>query len=337
MLCYWYISLQSIRLCPFWARHPFVPMGMHYIASYEVSFRVPFWMFTILLLSYFFLPFSSSAVSASEAFFISAVWSPMWFLLPDMVIASDGMPHHWAFYFQGSEIAISCSGIWSGSMCKVHITLQELQAVAFMLHKMVIWHSSKVLALHLANKTATAYFCNQSGTAFLFLYRLAWHILNVGSKCGITLIPAYIPTHLSVEADCLSWWRLIPEQYLLAHITQATFHLLSQLEVDWLASSYASQCQLCYNLELPLPLGVLGLNAFNHPYTYQVSYVFPPPALVPLVLSKFLVKHVTGQFRLLILVVPCWMEAPWLPKVLSILEDILHECSIVKASQWMFL
>ena len=45
--------------------------------------------------------------------------------------------------------------------------------------------------------------------------------------------------------------------------------------------------------------------------------MFPPPTLVPLVLSKFLVEHVEGQPGLLILVVPCWMKAPWLPTVLN--------------------
>ena len=46
---------------------------------------------------------------------------------------------------------------------------------------------------------------------------------------------------------------------------------------------------------------------------------FPPPALVPLVLSKFLTEHVKGQLRHLILVAPCWMEAPWLPTGLNML------------------
>ena len=45
-----------------------------------------------------------------------------------------------------------------------------------------------------------------------------------------------------------------------------------------------------------LLLGTLGLNAFNHPWTYQVSYFFPPE-LVPLDLSKFLAEHVTSYFR----------------------------------------
>ena len=61
------------------------------------------------------------------------------------------------------------------------------------------------------------------------------------------------------------------------------------------------------------------MNAFNHPWTYQVSYVFP---------------HVTDRtchksIHTLILVAPCCMEAPRLPTVLNTLEDIPN-CSHIK-------
>ena len=32
---------------------------------------------------------------------------PLKFLLPNMVIATDAMPSHWAFYFQGSGLPLS--------------------------------------------------------------------------------------------------------------------------------------------------------------------------------------------------------------------------------------
>ena len=83
-------------------------------------------------------------------------------------------------------------------------------------------------------------------------------------------------------------------------------------------------------LETPLPLGALGLNAFSHPWNFQVSCVFPSLALVPLVLSKFLAEHVNGQLRHLLLVAPCWMEAPLLPTVLNMLADDPWWCPIVK-------
>ena len=74
----------------------------------------------------------------------------------------------------------------------------------------------------------------------------------------------------------------------------------------------------------------MGLNAFNHPRAYQVSYVFPPPLLVSLVLAKFLADHVKDQFRLLFLVAVYSMEVTWLPTVLKNLEDIPFWWSIIQ-------
>ena len=41
-------------------------------------------------------------------------------------------------------------------------------------------------------------------------------------------------------------------------------------------------------------------------------------------------EHVTDQFRLLILVAPCLMEAAWLFTVLYMLEDVPEHCSVIK-------
>ena len=129
----------------------------------------------------------------------------MQFPLPDVVIAIYATPTHWACYFQGCGLPLSVSGAWSGSLCRAHIALQELQAVAIMLHRMAFCLSGKVVALHLENNTAKAYLCNEGGTVSPFLSRLACQILSLTDKHGITLLPAYIPTHLNVEADYLSW------------------------------------------------------------------------------------------------------------------------------------
>ena len=113
-------------------------------------------------------------------------------------------------------------------------------------------------------------------------------------------------------------------------MAQAAFHLWGLPEVDLLVSSHSTHCQHYYTLESPVPLGALRLNAFNQPGPFQVGYMFPPPALVPLVLSKFLAEHVKGQLRQLILVAPYWMEAPWLPTVLNMLADVPWQCPIIK-------
>ena len=199
-----------------------------------------------------------------------------------------------------------------------------------MLHRMAFYLSGKVVALHMDNSTAKAYLCNQGGTVSPFLSRLACQILSLTDKHGIILISAYIPTHLNVEADYLSWDWMLPEWHLLPQVAQAAFCLWGLPEMDLLASSCSTECQHYYILESLLPLGAFGLNAFNHPWMFQVSYVFPPPALVPLVLSQFLVEHVKGQLRYLIMVSPCWIEAPWLSAVLNMLADIPQWCSVIK-------
>ena len=70
------------------------------------------------------------------------------FPLPDMVIAPDATPTYWAFYIQGSGLLLSVSESWSGSLCRAHIALQELHAIAMMLHRMAFHLSGKVVALH---------------------------------------------------------------------------------------------------------------------------------------------------------------------------------------------
>ena len=84
-----------------------------------------------------------------------------------------------------------------------------------MQHRMAFHLSGKVITMHLDNSTAIAYLCNQGSTVSLFLSRLACWILNLTDTHSITLIPAYIPIHLNVEADCLSWGQLLQEWHLL--------------------------------------------------------------------------------------------------------------------------
>ena len=61
-----------------------------------------------------------------------------------------------------------------------------------------------------------------------------------------------------------------------------------------------------------------------------MSYIIPPSALVPPVLSRFLAAHVTGQFRLTILVACYQMEASYFPIMLNTLTDIPYQLPIIK-------
>ena len=161
-----------------------------------------------------------------------------------------------------------------------------------------------MVVLHLDNSTAKAYLHNQDDiVSFSFhieSHQQAWYY----SYSSIYTYPS------QCERQLYTGGSLVPEWHLLLFIAQATFQLWGQPEVDLLTSSYTNQHQHYYTLENPLPLAALRFNTFRHPWTYQESYVFPPSALVPLVMSMLLAEHVTGQFRLLSLVAPCLMEAP---------------------------
>ena len=63
--------------------------------------------------------------------------------------------------------------------------------------------------LNLDNSTAKAYSCYQGYMLSTFLFRLDCQLLHQASKHSITLIPEYIPTHLHVEANFLSWGKLV--------------------------------------------------------------------------------------------------------------------------------
>ena len=96
-------------------------------------------------------------------------------------------------------------------MHKAHFTLQELQAVDMMLCRMAFRLLGKFFVLHLDSCTVKAYVCNQGSTVSPFLSVTGGQILSLTDMHGITLIPAYIPTHLNVEADYLSQEWLCPE------------------------------------------------------------------------------------------------------------------------------
>ena len=76
---------------------------------------------------------------------------------------------------------------------------------------MVFYLADEVVPLGLDNITAQTYLCDEAGTVLPFLFRLICCILNLADRYDITLISAYIPTHLNLEADYLSWGRLVPE------------------------------------------------------------------------------------------------------------------------------
>ena len=143
------------QVMSFLVKTNFVPMATPSCRDCVVSFRV------IHLFSSVHFSFSVLCLGEQSSH-LQQTPVPLQFPLPDVVIATYVMST-WAFYFQGSGLPLSVSGSWSGSMCRAHIALWELQAVVMMLHRMAFNLFGKAVALYLDNSTAKAYLCNQGG------------------------------------------------------------------------------------------------------------------------------------------------------------------------------
>ena len=125
---------------------------------------------------------------------------------------------------------------WYGTMCKMHISLQELQAVALMPCKMAFRLSSNVVALHLDNCTVKAYLCNQGGTSSLFLSRLAYHIFNLADKQGITLEPASLHCSVCISSLGSNWSGFFG--ILMYQLMSVLLHLGKSLTSGFLGVEY---------------------------------------------------------------------------------------------------
>ena len=108
-----------------------MPMATPNFSDGVMLFRVTCGMFVILQLTYFLFQISGSALCQFlQLAQLQQSPVPLQFSLLDVVIATDTIPTHWAFYFQDSELPLSISGPWTSTMCRVHIALQELQGLA---------------------------------------------------------------------------------------------------------------------------------------------------------------------------------------------------------------
>ena len=288
-----------------------------------MSFRVTCWLLNTLLLTFQLCINWNGYLICSRVWFPCNVHFQIWLLL------QMPCPHIWPFIFK--DLVCHYQLVGHGLVPCVGLILPCRSFRQLPWFCIDFFHlSGKVVALHLDNSTAKAYLCNDGGMVSPFLSRLAYQVLSVTDKHSITLIPAYIPTYLNVESDNMPCDQLFLELLLLPHMAKVGFHFgVYQRWTCWLPPIQLNasiitpwKCHYLWGLWGCLPSTSLG--------KFLISYMFPPPALVPLVLCKFLTEHVKGQLRLLILMSPCWMEAPGLPIVDKMLADIPQHCPIIK-------
>ena len=224
-------------------------MDTHNFDDCVVIFRGTCWMLIILLLIYFF-PFTfpfQLCVSFWDYISCNTVQFPCNFLfllclLLQMLYAFN-QPSIFKMLCYFVHLWLLVRFYIQGSYCLAGTSSSCIYAVS-----MAFYLAGKVVALHLDNSTLKAYLCNKVGTVSHFLSRLAFCIWHMANKQGITLIPAYSPTHLNVEAD-LYVGKASPRGASPSYIASAAFLQGDQPEVDMLVSSFTNQCHFYYVLE----------------------------------------------------------------------------------------
>ena len=180
-------------------------------SAYVMSFRVTCYMFTILPPIYFHM-FISHFLLTSTGMVGSFATSPvsLQFPLPDVVIATNDMPTHWAFYFQGSGLHF-----WLVVLGQVHCVglILPCRSSRPLPWCCIGWHSTYLVRWLLCIWiTALLRLICVIKVVQCLCFFPGWpaRYWIWPTKHGITLIPAYPPNHLNVEADYLFQDWLLP-------------------------------------------------------------------------------------------------------------------------------
>ena len=107
--------------------------------------------------------------------------------------------------------------------------------------------------------------------------------------------------------------KILPDWHLASDIAQKLFLSMGYPQVDLMATSSSKQVPLYYSALLDD--GALGIDAFTKDWDrFSLSYIFPPPPIVELVLNRI---YQCSQDSRFILVTRWAVSAAWFPKALK--------------------
>ena len=122
---------------------------------------------------------------------------------------------------------------------------------------------------------------------------------------------SYVPGFANIQADALSRNKRQDEWHLSPAVARKIILALGQPQVDLFASRQTAQLEMYMTLDQG-DNQALAVDALAQEWDFRLVYAFPPPSLVPTVLSRL----AESQCKML-LIAPCWCDTYWLPIILS--------------------
>ncbi|XP_039764417.1 uncharacterized protein LOC120636918 [Pararge aegeria] len=235
--------------------------------------------------------------NVSQKSFLHSRWSPVNYLVTD---ASDVQ---WGAIVNDKKL----KGLWKPNQRKWHCNLKEMYAVIAAISREEKGLRNSTVILQSDNKTVVSYIKNEGGTKSQTLLKLTKQLLALTDSLNVVLVPHHLPGLYNTEADHLSRNRGGSEWHLLSEATNKIFAQWGIPDVDLFASQEAHVVSNYVTLDLS-DSSACYRNAFSRCWTYDLAWVFPPPALLPRVLHHL--NSVQGKF---IIIAPRWEKPFWRP------------------------
>lgn len=220
---------------------------------------------------------------------------------PTNFLATDASDLAWGAQLDDHSVW----GSWSTEEQKLHCNQKELLAILYAIQSHVQLLKSCSVLIQCDSKTAVAYLRNEGGTKSLSLLNITYQILQIANQNQIHYNIYHIPGKYNSQADHLSRHRQLPEWHLQSPCVEKVICKWGTPVIDLFASKKAHVVNNYVSRDLK-DQQALFHNAFSIQWDFSLAWVFPPPFLVPKVLT-----HLNQAKGIFLLVVPRWKKVYW--------------------------
>ena len=175
----------------------------------------------------------------------------------------------------------------------------------------------KVVTWHVDNTSVRYAWLNSGSVKDIWLCK---RVIAMQEKLFLQktqVIPVYVRSAQHLHADMISRNKVMPDWHLSRQVAERLFHQLGVPEIDLMATANSAQVPVyCSAL---VEKEAKAIDAFTENWNlYDLAYVFPPPAMIELILNRIFQCQQKTKF---IVITPWKMKAKWFPKALSLATE----------------